>query len=451
VNWAFSPEGDVSIGVALTVAAIPLWMHLSLMEECQTCIERALGSEKAAPHRSGRDEMKLYAGLAAALLHARGPLPRGDIVWSKALQIAESLDDSRYLLRVLWGLSICRFYVGDYRAALDLLGKFRSIASKRGDPADMLSCDRLIATTLHYLGDQARARRGLERVLAEHAAPLHRSHIARFQYDQRVAAQYTLANTLWLQGLPDQATHLARNAVADARASGHAFTLCSALIQGACPVAFYVGDLRAAERLLDMLEDLLTKQAMTVSNALVQVLQGTLLVKRGDRAGVPLLWDALSELREARFRLRYPAHLGTLAQGLCEAGQTEEARAAIDEALDWSGRKEERWCVAELLRIKGDILLLDGSTAGIAEAEDTYRQALEWAHRQKALSWALRAATSLAQLWHHHRRTDEATDLLTSVYSRFTEGFETVDLKSARALIEDFSRDESRSRTASST
>jgi len=95
------------------------------------------------------------------------------------------------------------------------------------------------------------------------------------------------------------------------------------------------------------------------------------------------------------FHARYPAYLGTLAQGLGTAGQVAQGRAAIDAALEWTDRHEEHWCRAELLRIKGELFRLDGSAAA---AEDHYRQALEWARRQNALSWQLRAATSLAGL-----------------------------------------------------
>ena len=138
-----------------------------------------------------------------------------------------------------------------------------------------------------------------------------------------------------------------------------------------------------------------------------------------------------------RFGLRYSAHLSTLAQGLGAAGRMKEARTAIEEALDWSERSEERWYLAELLRINGELFRLEGSAAAVESAEDQYLQALEWARRQQALSLELRAATSLAQLWHRQGRAAGAHELLSSVYGRFSEGFETVDLKAARALIDD--------------
>src|SRR4029450_4295814 len=116
-------------------------------------------------------------------------------------------------------------------------------------------------------------------------------------------------------------------------------------------------------------------------------------------------------------------------------GQTTEGRIAVDEVLERCESGEERWCLPELLRIKGDLLGLEGTADAIEAAEDHFNQALEWARRQEALSWELRAATSLAELWRARGMTADAEQLLSSVYSKFTEGFETADLKAAHALI----------------
>ncbi|TAJ86517.1 MAG: transcriptional regulator [Reyranella sp.] len=430
--WAFSSDGDASIGVVLTVAAIPLWVQLSLIDECRAGVDRALA--RVGPWRTDHDEMKLYAGLAAALLHERGPLPEVDAVWTRALQIAERLGDREYRLRPLWGLAIARFYVGDYRVALDLLHRYRAVASESGDVADLLGCDRLIGTTLHYLGDQGGARRELEHTLAQHLS-LQRSHIARFQYDQRVAAKYNLTHVLWLQGFPDQALRMAESAMEDAEATDHAFTVSNVLIHAACPLALYVGDLATAERLVARLQDHLSAHARAVGRAEGDCLAGMLLIAKGDRAGLSLLRRGIDKLTEVRFRLRHPYHLAALAQGLQVAGQAVAARAMIEQALDWCELSDERWCMAELLRVRGHFLEAEGTVSAIEAAEGNYRQSLDWAWRQGALSWELRTATSLAQLWQRQGKAEDAAALLSSVHGRFTEGFETADLRKAGALL----------------
>jgi len=253
-----------------------------------------------------------------------------------------------------------------------------------------------------------------------------------------LAARSRLSNVLWMQGFPDQAVRSAKIAVDGARATSHALTLCNVLAHSTCPIALYVGDLAAAECSVTTLLEHSAQHALTMWNALGRCLKGTLLLARGDIAGLALLRTALDWLREAGFGLRYAVYLGTLAQGMAAAGQTADARVAIDEALERCNRGEVRWCLPELLRIKGEILRLEGTADAIEAAENHFKQALEWAHQQEALSWKLRAATSLAELWHRRGQTAEADQLLSSVYRRFTEGFETADLKAARALIHEF-------------
>jgi len=176
---------------------------------------------------------------------------------------------------------------------------------------------------------------------------------------------------------------------------------------------------------------------MAVWQAEGRCLKGGLLIKRGRLDdGLALLRSALGELRETGSVLRYGAFLGVLAEGLAAAGQAGAGRATVDEALALSERNEESWCVAELLRIKGELILLENAPHAAAAAEDHFWQALDWARRQGALSWELRAATSLARMWRGQGRGKEARELLAPVYQRFTEGFESIDLRIAKRFLE---------------
>jgi predicted ATPase len=126
-----------------------------------------------------------------------------------------------------------------------------------------------------------------------------------------------------------------------------------------------------------------------------------------------------------------------MAEALGRAGQTADGLATIEEAIARSERTEEHWAMAELVRVKGELLLLQDAPGAAAAAEDHFRQALDWARRQGALSWELRAATSLARLLRDRDRIGEARDLLAPVYGRFTEGFGTADLRTAKQLLDD--------------
>jgi predicted ATPase/DNA-binding winged helix-turn-helix (wHTH) protein len=436
LDWAFSPRGDASIGIALTAALVPLWFQLSLMLECRGRVERALASLEPKSSIDARREMKLYAALGASLIQIKGHVPETGAAWTNALQCAERLDETEYQLRALWGLWSYRLSRGEHRAAQTLAQRFSSLAANTADPADLLIGARLVGVSLHYLGEQTDARRHLERMLSHYVAPVYRPHAIRFQYDQRVMARATLAWILWLQGFPDQAMRTAKSNVEEARVSDHALSLCYALAEAACPVALLVGDLAAAECFLAMLLDRSARHALTLWHAWGRYLDGVLHIKRGDAlTGLRLLRTTFDALGETRFVLRYTAFLDALVEGLTGAGQVAQGLVTIDEALARSERNEERWCLAEMLRIKGELVLLEGAAKAAVAAEDHFLQALDWAHRQGALSWELRAATSLARLRHQQARTAEARRFLAPVYDRFTEGFETADLNAAKALL----------------
>jgi predicted ATPase len=415
---------------------VPLWFQLSLMVECRGRVERALVSLEPESSLGARREMQLYAALGASLIQIKGHVPETGTAWTKALQCAERLDDTEYQLRALWGLWSYRLSRGEHRAAQALAQRFSNLAADTADPADPLIGARLLGVSQHYLGDQADARRHLEHMLKHYVAPASRPHATRFQYDQRVMARATLAWILWLQGFPDQAVRTAHGNVEEARASDHALSLSYALAEAACPVALLVGDLAAAEGLVATLLDHSARHGLSLAHAWGRYLEGVLRIKRGDaRTGFRLLRAMFDELGQTRFVLRYTAFLGVLAEALTGAEQVSQGLVLIDEALARSERNEEGWCLAELLRIKGELVLLEGAAQAVVAAEDHFRRALDWAHRQGALSWELRAATSLARLWHRQDRSAEARELLAPVYDRFTEGFETADLQAAKVLL----------------
>jgi predicted ATPase/DNA-binding winged helix-turn-helix (wHTH) protein len=440
LDWAFSPSGDASIAVALTAASVPLWMHLSLLEECRRRTERALAALEHVTSIEPRQHMQLLTAWGAALMLTKGPGPEAAAAWTRALEIAERLDDADYRLRALWGLFVGRFTAGRYRDALALAERFRIIAADSADPTEALIGERMMGVALHILGDQSKALAHLGHVLSRYVAPVRRSHFIRFQFDQRVAARSFYSRILWLQGFADQAMRTVEETIGEARTINHPTSLFYGLLEAACPVALLAGELTTAERFVKMLLDLAVEQAMEPWNVCGQAFRGVLLMKRGKpAAGLQLLRTALAGLPETAFNFHYTAFLADSADALARLGDAAKGLAIIDEALARSQHNEEHWCIADLLRIKGELILLDGASGAAAAAEDHLRQAVDWARRQNALSWELRAATSLARLWHERGRTIEARALLMPVYDRFTEGFGTADLEAARALIDDLS------------
>jgi predicted ATPase len=432
LDWAFSPTGAAEVGVALTVAAVPLWVHLSLMVECRDRIERALSGP--AESRDARRNMQLQAALGAALFLTKGSCPQMVVAWTAALEIAEVLDDADYRLRALWGLYVDCFTGGRYRAALALAERFCSYAAKTTDPADGPLGDLQVGLVQVALGNLDGARQHIERMLDRYVA--RRSHICRFHYDQRMVAHTYHSRILWLQGFAEQAICSVESLVADARASNHPLSLANALLQSAL-VALLVGDLTLTERYVKALLELSAKHALELWCLVGRCFGSVLLIKRGDiGAGLEPMRVAFASVPHNAFSLLFTPLRAEMADALGRDGNATEALSIIDEALARSERIEERWCVAELLRIKGELVLRDGAPQAATAAEDHFLQSLEWARRQGALSWELRTSTSLARLQHDQGRIAEARSLLQSAYDRFSEGFETADLKTAKAYLE---------------
>src|SRR5262249_333235 len=140
--WAVSPAGDASLGVALTAASVPLWLHLSMLNECRLHVERALSGVEPGCGRDARLQMKLNAALGLSLMQLEGPR-LADALWTKALGLAESVNDPEYQLRALWGLWACRLSAGDYGTTVPIALRFCSLAASLADPADQLIGDRM--------------------------------------------------------------------------------------------------------------------------------------------------------------------------------------------------------------------------------------------------------------------------------------------------------------------
>jgi predicted ATPase/DNA-binding winged helix-turn-helix (wHTH) protein len=433
LDWAFSPTGAFEVGVALTVAAVPLWVHLSLTEECRGRVERALSGP--AESRDARRNMQLYAALGAALFLTKGSGPEMVAAFTSAFEIAESLDDTDYRLRALWGLFMGCITSLRYRAALAVAERFRTYAAKSADPADGLIGDRLVGVALLALGDLESARSHIERLLGRYVART--SHIIRFQFDQQLLAHSYRCRILWLQGFADQAMRSVESHLVAARASDHPYSLFSGLLQTACPIALLAGDLTLAERYVKALMDLSARHAVELWTLGGRCFGGVLLIKRGSvGVGLELLRTAFAGVPHNAFTLFYTPVLAEIADALGRDGKVAEGLSIIDEALARSDSNEERWCVAELLRIKGELILLEGAPQAATAAEEHFLHSLDWARRQGALSWELRTSTSLAHLQHDQGRIAEARSLLQSVYARFSEGFETADLKAAKAYLD---------------
>jgi predicted ATPase/DNA-binding winged helix-turn-helix (wHTH) protein len=440
IDWALSDGHDVETGVTLTVASIPLWTHLSLNGECCRYVEQALLSGKTCFEPIDRREMQLLAALGAAMVWTKGPGPEADAAFVSGLKIAEALNDADYQIRILWGLWSSHFNSGRIRMSLDTAKKFRDVAASHGDTAATLVGERTIGMSLFYLGDHTNSRHHAESMLRRYVRPQDRSHIIRFQFDPRTVSRTLLSKLLWAQGFPEQAMAEVHGAVEEATTVGHAMSLALALAQGACPVTLLSGDLMAAEHFIGLLLKHTAEHALDLWHAWAACFGAMLRVARGDtEEGLQALQTILNGLPPDSFFVNYAGIQAALAEALGKTGEISTAHAVIDAALMRSERDEERWYLAEFLRIKGELHRLEGSAGATQEAQEQLRRSIDCARQQDALSWELRTSISLARLHQGQGQIVEARDVLSPVYDRFEEGFQTADLKAAEALLEELS------------
>jgi predicted ATPase/DNA-binding winged helix-turn-helix (wHTH) protein len=434
LEWSFSSRNDVGMGTALAAAAAPLFSELSLLTECRRLTERALA---ALDHhdRGSRREMELQASLGASLMLTEGNRQEAHAALIKALEIAESLDDPYFQMRLLRGLHIFLLRIGDCRSAATLARRNETLAQRTGDPIGIAMANWILGVSNYFIGDQLAAEANCEASLVQ--PTVSRIHAVHFGFDRHTSARIrcALAAIRWLRGYPDQAAQIAQETIAEEATREHPATFCTCLIFSGF-MFLRIGNLSVAENTIERLIAHADKHSLGPFRTIGLGLKGTLSIHRGEAgAGIELLRTALDTLHADRYELHNPTFLGTLAEGLATTGHLDAAVIAIDDAIARVESNGQAFNLPELLRIKGTILM-SSPQADLPKANELFLRSIETARRQHALAWELRTATGMARLRLAQNRHDHAFAVLAPVYDRFTEGFESFDLKAARQLLD---------------
>jgi len=290
---------------------------------------------------------------------------------------------------------------------------------------------------LAFAGRFAASRKHLEEALALYDPSSHRPLVHEIGTHPHVDAQSHLGIVLFCLGYPDQALARSNAAIAEARRLAHPPSLAASLAPGTRLLSLYRDNVVLGEW-VDQLAAVATEQGFPFWRAVATIFRGWVTVKKGDVfGGISLLRSGSAAYRATGAETQTPYHIALLAEACDIAGHIEEALTLLDEALQIVGGTGERWFAAELHRHKGQLLLRQGHPEA---AEELYRKALSIAREQEAKPWELRAAASLARLRRDQGRRAEARDLLAPVYGWFTEGFDTPDLKEAKALLDELNQ-----------
>lgn len=425
LEWCFGPGGRVDVGIGLAAAAAPVFLAMSLLAECHRWSQRALAALDDT-NRGGADEVQLQAGLGISSLYTEGSGEQAHAALSRGLELAERSCGPLEQFRLIGQLHSFYRRAGAFDRMLAVAQRGEAVAAQMADPIGTMAAQALLGLSHHLIGDQRAARGHLEAAIGPASSS---AEARRFgYYDER--PRINLARALWLLGYPDQAVGLARKTVAGFAAI-EPVTIPIALLWGGCPFR-WSGDLSSAETCIDRLIVEAERLALRPYQAVGYGLKGQVLIERGAiEAGVDLLRGALATLAAERYELYATEINGALALGLAALGRPEPALATIDRTIALVEPHGDLF-EPELHRIRGEVLARAADAAG---AEAAFRRALELADRQAALSWRLRAATSLARLLARADRRDDAHAALSPTYARFTEGFATADLQAAAQVL----------------
>ncbi|MEA3149180.1 MAG: hypothetical protein QOD56_119, partial [Gammaproteobacteria bacterium] len=420
LQWSFSRDGDRGLGVKLTAAAASLFMRLSLLYEYRGYVERVLKDAALTAMADPTAQISLNVTLGHLLLHMAKPDSEMTHAFEKALEIAEQAGISR--ADAIAGAWLGCARRADHPKALEFAERYRRDTAI--SQFDDLVYSRMMAMSLHFMGEFGTARHFVERALQHPFRKAPTAHDHLFYIDLEVVMYATLARNCWLQGLADQASDAARRSLDRALSIRNATGICYSLVIAACPVAIWRGDMPEARRLASMLLEYSSQYSLDQWGSWVPLYELAFL-------------SSSARLHQPFESARFDAHeLDTLQIDAIATLGTDvvpaEALARVE-----SGRVG--WNAAEILRLSGEQIRKDRGPEAARSAEAAYSRSLDIARRQGALSWQLRTATSLARLWRDQNRTREARELLAGLHGRFTEGFQTADYARAGALLQELS------------
>jgi class 3 adenylate cyclase/predicted ATPase len=382
-----------------------------------------------------QQELEFHSAVGAALQAVKGlAAPEAGEAYARARILWEQLGSPSEFLRVPYGQSIYHMNRGELDLAQRLGEDLLRLSGQRNDPAGLVLGHLSFARTLMLSGRFASSRSHLGEVLALYDPISHRSLVQQVLLDPQVFSQSCLGIVLFSLGYPDQALAQSNAAIVEARRVAHLPSLTVTLAWAALLLSL-VGENAALGERVDQLVAVAAEQGLLLWRAHGTILCGCVKVKNGDVAeGISLLRDGSAAYRATGAETWMPSYIAFLARAYEIAGQMEDALTHLDDALQIVERTGERWLEAELHRQRGQLLLQQGNPEA---AEDLYRKALSIAQEQEAKLWELRAAASVARLRRDQGRHTEARDLLAPIYGWFTEGFDTPDLKDAKALLDE--------------
>jgi predicted ATPase len=389
-----------------------------------------------APERAAR-ELRLQSTLGPAVMATKGyASPEVVTIYTRARALAQAIGQFQDTCRILFGLWLFNLVRGNHPAALEVAQDLLQLAERLDDPALPMFGHQALGVSLLHMGAPSSGRRHFEQVLALYDFETHHRLAFHFGLDVGAMGNAYHAWCLWLLGYPDQALVSEARSAALLRQMSHSFSQSRTWYFNAVLHQFRRQPAALQERAEQALASA-QEHGFPLVVAAATILEGAVLAAQGRPAdGAKRIREGLEAHRATGADFQRTHHLILLAEAARASGSAEEALEALAEAEAQAETSDERYFEAEIHRLRAELLLAQSADHGAA-AEASFRLALDVARRQEARSLELRATTSLARLWAAQGKGAAAHDLLAPVYGWFTEGFDTADLKEAKALLDE--------------
>ncbi|WP_346347922.1 winged helix-turn-helix domain-containing protein [Bradyrhizobium sp. 159] len=427
LSWVYSEEGAAELRVPLAACCARLFVELNLLSEGRLWSTRALDALDKVTEGTAW-ELDLQSTLGHAFMFTERNGEQAEAALGRGLEIAEALGDKFSKYRLLARSNMFYRRTGEYRRLVPIATEADRVAREIGDRAGIAGGKALLGVSWHLLGDQRAAQLHLDEGMQGQAA-LRDAQPTHFAYSR--TPQIPLARVLWLRGYPDRAVECVRP-LTEAAAPRDAVMYCIALCWSAS-VYGWVGDWSSVESLGARLAARANMHGLVTYQAVAEGFRGQVLIEREQfEEGVSVLRTSLERLHADRYELYASAFVADLSRGLAALGQISSALAVLGEAIDRCGPRGEAFDAPELFRLRGE---LEAGAGNQQAAEDSFRASADLAEEQGALSWRLRTEMSRARL-QLQQGAPKPMAGLAETYQRFSEGFETRDLKTARALLD---------------
>ncbi len=395
IDWAYRSEGQAELGVRLTVAALPFWVEFSTMAESGSRVKKALSMLDDLPGDHLLLRMKLVAAQGWNLCYR---YPFGDeleATWTKGFELASEAGSVEYCLRTKMGLAMVQTAMGFHRRAFETVAELRRFMASVDDYSAAPNADRELFTCEFYQGNIKSGHAGLERLAREHATFGKSGQTSRFQIDRFVNFRNHLSLSTWVIGQHRRALGIAEEALNAALTLNHDLSCAHSLAVAAIPIALLCGRIDLAQERASLLADRLKTRQIDTWPPFARFHQAAIDAARGDAEAVQRLRDAIAAIRECNFLIHLPLRYVMLAHAALAHDQVAVARQSIEEGVDYSRQRGDRWCDAELLHLQGLVCWRDGDADG---AMRHLRDAIDLGRESGGLGFALRAATSRVKL-----------------------------------------------------